>query len=242
VIHCAAASEVDRCELDPAWAWRLNREMALNVAAAARKAGARLAHISTDAVFDGAAGYYRESDEARPITIYGESKLAGERAVQDAYPEALVLRINLFGWSPGPKRSLAEWFLSRLEAEETCPGFTDVFFSPLLAPHLGRAILDLLAAGASGVFHLPGQTCLTKYEFGVRLATEFGLDPDRIRPTSVDEAKLAARRPKQLCLNGEKAEAVLGRQLPGIESGLRELRETRGRLPFVRVARVGTAA
>src|SRR3990172_5052856 len=86
VVHCAAASE-----LDPAWAWRLNREMAKSVSEAARLAGARLAHISTDAVFDGEAGDYRESDEPRPIMIYGESKLAGEQAGAQSHPEALIL-------------------------------------------------------------------------------------------------------------------------------------------------------
>ncbi len=242
VVHCAAASEVDRCELDPAWAWRLNLEMAKNVAEAAHEAGARLAHVSTDAVFDGERGDYRESDEPRPIMIYGVSKLAGEQAVAQAHPEALILRINLFGWGPGPKRSLAEWFLERLEAGDSCPGFTDVYFSPLLAQQLARAILDLLAVGASGLFHLPGRTCLSKYEFGVQLAQQFELDPARIRPMVVGEAKLTAARPRRLCLNGEKVEGLLGRPLPELESGLRELRESRGMLPNRRQARAGAAA
>ncbi len=242
VVHCAAASEVDRCELDPAWARRLNLEMAKNVAEAAAGVGARLAHISTDAVFDGELGDYRESDEPRPIMIYGETKLAGERAVALAHPEALVLRINLFGWGPGPKRSLAEWFLERLEAGDTCPGFTDIYFSPLLAQHLARALLELLEAGASGLLHLPGHTCLSKYEFGVQLAQEFGLDAARIRPMSVGDAKLTAARPRRLCLNGEKVESVLGRPLPELDSGLRELRESRGMFPSRRQAKAGAAA
>jgi len=242
VVHCAAASEVDRCELDPAWAWRLNLEMAKNVAEAAHQVGARLAHVSTDAVFDGEVGDYRESDEPRPIMTYGVSKLAGEQAVAQAHPEALILRINLFGWGPGPKRSLAEWFLDRLETGDSCPGFTDVYFSPLVAQQLARAILDLLAAGASGLFHLPGRTCLSKYEFGVQLAQQFELDPARIRPMRVGEAKLTAARPKRLCLNGEKVESVLGRQLPELASGLRELRASRGMIPSRRQAKAGTAA
>ncbi|MGH2621205.1 MAG: sugar nucleotide-binding protein, partial [Anaerolineales bacterium] len=142
----------------------------------------------------------------------------------------------------GPKRSLAEWFLERLETGDSCPGFTDIFFSPLLAQQLGQAILDLLAVGASGLYHLPGRTCLSKYEFGVRLAEEFELDPARIRPMRVGEAKLTAARPKRLCLNGEQVESVLGRRLPELESGLRDLRESRGRLPSRRQAKAGTAA
>ena len=242
VVHCAGATEVDRCELEPAWAWRLNVDMARHVAAAAQSVGARLAHISTDAVFDGEAGEYRESDEARPISIYGQSKLAGERAVAESHPEALILRINFFGWGAGPKRSLAEWFLERLEAGQSCPGFTDVYFSPLLAQHLGRLVFELLAAGPSGLFHLPGRICLSKYEFGVRLAQAFGLDPSLIRPTSIDAAKFPAARAKRLCLAGEKVEAALGRPLPDLEDGLREFRESRQSWPLRRETKAGTPA
>lgn len=242
VVHCAGATEVDRCELEPTWAWRLNLEMATNVAAAAHSVGARLAQISTDAVFDGEAGEYRETDEARPISIYGQSKLEAERAVAESHPEALILRVNFYGWGAGPKRSLAEWFLERLEAGQSCPGFTDVYFSPLLAQHLASLILELLAAGASGLFHLPGRTCLSKYEFGVRLAQAFGLNPSLIRPASVDGAKLPASRAKRLCLVGDKVEESLGRPLPELEAGLREFRESRETWPVRREAKAGAPA
>lgn len=227
VVHCAAATDVDRCELDPAWARALNVEMAESVARACSDAGIPLAHISTDAVFDGLTGGYREDDLAKPINVYGETKLAGEHAVLQANPQALVLRTNLYGWSPDGQRGLAQWFANRLEAGQVCTGFTDVNFSPLYAQHLARAILELLERRAEGLFHLGGQTCLSKHEFGIALARRMGLDTSLIEPATVEAAELEAARPKQLCLNSDKAEATLGHMLPGVEFGLRELAEAR---------------
>ena len=227
VVHCAAATDVDRCEREPEWARALNVKMAEFVACACYDAGIPFAHISTDAVFDGLTGGYREDDPAKPISVYGETKLAGEYAVRQANPQALVLRTNLYGWSPDGQRGLAQWFANRLEAGQVCTGFTDVNFSPVYAQHLARAILELLERRAEGLFHLGGQTCLSKHEFGIALARGMDLDTSLIEPATVESAKLEAARPKQLCLNSDKAEATLGRMLPGVEFGLRELAEAR---------------
>lgn len=227
VVHCAAATDVDRCEREPEWARVLNVEMAEDVARACYETGTQLAHISTDAVFDGRSGGYREDDPAMPINVYGETKLAGERGVLEANPQALILRTNLYGWSPDGRRGLAQWFVNRLSAGQVCAGFTNVCFSPLYTQHLGHAILDLLERQASGLFHLAGRTCLSKYEFGVSLARRMGLDPNLIEPVTIDQMELEAERPKQLCMYSGKAEAILGRRLPGVEQGLRELAETR---------------
>ncbi len=226
VIHCAAGADVDRCERDDEWAYKLNRDMAANVAEAAASYGTALVHISTDAVFDGEAGDYREEDETTPINIYGRSKLAGEEAVRQAHEEALVVRTNLYGWSfREDKRSLAEWFLSKLERGEKTPGFVDVEFSPILANDLGPILLDLVQVGARGLLHVGGADCVTKFAFGQRLATAFGYDPELIDRSSVENAGLEATRPKRLCLNSSKAENLLGRRLPGLDEGIRRLAE-----------------
>ncbi len=223
VVHCAAATDVDRCEREPDWARKLNVEMSEFVAGACNDAGARLAHISTDAVFDGQTGDYREHDPAEPINVYGRTKLEGERAALSADPEALVVRTNLFGWSPDGRRGLAQFFVDRLEADQACPGFTDVTFSPLYASDLAEAVLGLLERGASGTMHLAGRTCLSKHEFGVRLARMLGLNPQLVEPASVDELGLVATRPKRLCLVSDRAEQALGAELPELDSGLKRL-------------------
>jgi dTDP-4-dehydrorhamnose reductase len=227
VIHCAAATNVDGCETHPDMAFRLNRDMAGQVAEAARLVGARLAHISTDAVFDGERGGYREEDVPRPINAYGRSKLAGEQAVAEAYPEALIVRTNLYGWNAQPKSSLAEWFLSNLEAGKRCPGFSDVWFSPILVNDLGRLLFAMLEAKLAWVYHVAGGECVSKYDFGVRLARVFGLDGSLVESARLEQGALKASRGWQLCLNVERAERAMGASLPTVEEGLTRFRDLR---------------
>ncbi|GMR10733.1 MAG: dTDP-4-dehydrorhamnose reductase [Anaerolineae bacterium] len=221
VVHCAAATDVDRCEQDPDWAFALNRDMAAAVAAAAGDAGASMVHISTDAVFDGGPGPHREIDPTNPINKYGESKLSGERAVLAANPGAAVVRTNFYGWSPNGRTSLAEWFLGNLRAGEPCNGFTDIRFSPLLVNDLAQALFRILQGGASGIWHLGCTGQFSKYEFGVRIAEVFDLDPNLIAPVESHTVGLRAKRPKDLSLDSDKAVQELEIDLPPCDEGIR---------------------
>jgi dTDP-4-dehydrorhamnose reductase len=220
VVHCAAAADVDQCERDPAWARRLNVEMAASVAGASARAGARLVHLSTDAVFDGERGGYQEGDPPRPVNAYGRSKLEGEQAVLARDPGAVVLRTNFFGWHAWGRRGLAEWFLSQFESSKPTPGFVDSWIAPLLVNDLAGLILEIAALGLSGVYHAIGSECLSKYEFGRRLAREFGFAETLVLPAHIDEAGLDAPRPRNLCLDNSKLRRDAGLHLPGVTEGL----------------------
>ena len=239
VVHCAAATDLDRCEREPEWARALNVEMTQQVAEACKEQGAQMAHISTDSVFDGDGGPYVEQDEPRPLNVYARTKLEGEQAVQAACPGALVVRTNFFGWTISPRQSLAEWFLGRFERGEPTPGFTDVYFSPLVVDHLALVLLELLGRGAQGLLHLPGATCLSKYEFGARLAKAFGHDPALVHAASVKDHGTRAERPLRTCLKGDRTVALLGGPLPDLEAGLEELRRTRPEREGLRLAQAG---
>jgi dTDP-4-dehydrorhamnose reductase len=227
VVHCAALTDLDRCQSEPKLAFKLNAEMAEMVAHAARSIGARLVHISTDSVFDGARGGYTEADSPAPVNVYGRSKLAGERAVSEADPDALIIRTNFFGLNAHPAHGLAEWFLNEMEGERECPGFTDVWFSPLLVNDLCDMLLGMLEDGVSGLFHVPGAECVSKFDFGVRLARAFGFDPALVSPTSIDTARLLAPRGKRLCLRAERLITDYGHTPPGLDRGLAGLQRLR---------------
>lgn len=215
VVHAAALANVDQCEQNPALSARLNAELPGEVAEACRRMGARLAHISTDCVFDGAAGGYREDDPTNPQGTYARDKRAGELAVSAANPDAVIARVNFFGWSLLGKRSLAEFFFNNLSAGRCVNGFTDVYFCPLHANHLGVTVLEMLERGLQGVYHVLSREAQSKYAFGVALARRFGLDEALITPLSVEQAGLAARRSPNLTLRVDKLEADLGRAMPG---------------------------
>ncbi len=223
VVHTAALAQVDACEKQPDLAERLNAHLPGEVARLAQQAGVPLIHLSTDAVFDGQRGDYTEDHPPNPLSVYARTKLTGERAVLAAYPQAAVVRVNFFGWSLSGTRSLAEWFLNNLRAGKPMRGFTDVFFCPLLANHLARLLLEMLERGLSGLYHATGAGCLSKYAFGVALAERFGYDPTLIRPTSVEEAGLTARRSPRLTLRSTKLAQALGHPLPTWREGVATL-------------------
>jgi dTDP-4-dehydrorhamnose reductase len=222
VIHCAAWADVDACEADPEKARRLNAEMAGLVAEAARACRARLVHISTDAVFDGEGGPYSEADAPDPVNVYGRTKWEGEQAVSGTLPEAAVVRTNLYGWSP-VGAGLLEWFLRKLEKGEAAPGWTDVLFSPQPAAALAHDLIHIAAASLHGVVHLFGADCVSKFEFGRRLAATFGLDPELVVPTACEAAGLPARRPGRLCLSSDRRGEMPAVVPVGLRQGLESL-------------------
>ncbi len=220
VIHCAALANVDECEREPELASNLNTELPGKLAKHVARGGARLLHVSTDAVFDGQQGDYREDDEPTPINIYAQTKLDGERAVLDASSNAIVARINIFGWSPSGKRSLAEFFFNNLKAGNQIKGFTDVYFCPLLVNDIADLFFGMLDKNLSGLYHVVSSESSTKYDFGVAIANKFGFDSDLIAPVSVSEGGLTAVRSPQLSLNVDKLIHDLGRVPPTLSTGI----------------------
>jgi dTDP-4-dehydrorhamnose reductase len=227
IIHCAAATDVDWCEDHPREAQRINVDGPMRVAAAAGRASARFIFISTDAVFDGRTGGYREKDPAAPVNVYSSTKRAAESSVLADLPTSLIVRTNIYGWNLQPKQSLAEWILGGLEAGNEVPGFSDVVFTPILATHLSEILLDMMDRSLEGLYHVVGSEALTKYEFARRVANVFGHPPQSIRPIPIADARLRAPRPRNTSLRTDKAEEALGRPMPSIDAGLRRFKGDR---------------
>lgn len=221
LIHCAALADLEACEADPALARRLNAHLPGELAAACRARGVKMIHISTDAVFDGTkAGLYTEDDVPAPLSLYARTKLEGEQAVLTANPDAIVARVNFYGFSPSGRRSLAEFFLNNLLAGTPTRGFTDVLFTPTFVGDLAELLLAMLAAGLRGLYHTVGADTCSKYDFGRAIARRFGLDESLILPASVEESGLTARRAHNLGLDAHKLSTALGRPLPAFSTGL----------------------
>lgn len=220
LVHCAALANVDACDLQPELADRLNAMLPGELAQAAEKNGVRMVHISTDAIFDGSKGNYREDDEPNPLSTYARTKLRGEQAVIQACPDAIIARVNFFGWSMSGKRSLAEWFVSNLTTGRLVNGFTDIFFCPLEVTQLCEFLQMMIEKELKGVFHVVSSESISKYAFGVKLAEAFGLDSKLIKPISWKEGGLLAARSPLLTLDTSKLEKALGMTMPVIQEGI----------------------
>ncbi len=223
IIHCAAMANLEQCEKNSEEACLINGIFPGKLASAAVKKGIKLVHISTDAVFDGddcGALGYRETDNPNPLSKYAETKLLGEENVLNSDPNALVCRVNFYGWSMGGKRSLAEFFCNNLAAENPVKGFCDVYFNSLYVRNLAKLLDEMIGLDAKGLYHVFSSESQSKYEFGVSIAEKFGYDPKLISPVSWKDGGLSARRSPNLIMNTEKLRSFLGHDLPGCGENL----------------------
>ena len=220
VINCAALADLDACEADPALARKSNTELPAELATHVARGGARLVHISTDAVFDGQRGGYTEEDSPNPLGIYAQTKFQAELAVAATNPEAIVARVNLFGWSLSGRRSLAEFFFNNLRDGNLVMGFTDIYFCPLLVNDIAGIFIKMLDKGLAGLYHVVSRDSMTKYDFGVTIARRFGLNAELIAPKSVLDSGLKAVRSPNLTLKVDKLIQALAEDLPTISTGI----------------------
>ncbi len=225
VLHCAAMANIDECEKSPEKAALINSIVPGRLAEVCSIKGIKLVHLSTDAVFDGSKGDYLETDTPHPLSVYAQTKLDGEKAVLDVYPQAVVARVNFYGWSLTGKRSLAEFFYNNLSEGKSVNGFTDVEFCPLFVDHLSDLLIHLALGSHNGIFHVVSPVALSKYEFGCRIAEVFGLDDRLIKPVSVLDGGLTARRSPRLTLNTDRLKEALQIVLPGVEEGIHAFAE-----------------
>jgi len=154
------------------------------------------------------------------LGVYARTKLIGEQEVERENPESIIARVNFYGFSLRGNRSLAETFLWNLESGKEMNGFTDVFFCSLYVMNLAEKLVQMLDQQLKGLFHTVSRECVSKYEFGVRLARKFGFNEKLITPISVNESGLVAKRSPNLCLNVSKLEKALGMKMPIQDEGL----------------------
>jgi dTDP-4-dehydrorhamnose reductase len=214
---------VDACEKDPIKANRVNAVGPGLIARACKAHGSRLVYVSTDYVFDGMKpAKYREEDIVRPISAYGTTKLAGERAVHSILSSSVIARTAvLYGWNPlESKLNFVTWILKKLRAGEKATLFQDQWITPTFADDLAKALLELGEKEVSGIYHVAGPDCLDRPGCGRAVAKVFGLDERLVVPVPSSSVSLPARRPKNSCLDISKVEKLLSRKMVSFEQGL----------------------
>ena len=223
LINCAAMANLEACEQNPEQARVINVDVPARLANACAERSIRFVHLSTDAVFDGESmDTYAEDDVPTPLSLYSQTKLDSEHAVFSENPDAIVARVNFFGWSLNGRHSLAEFFVNNLSEDKPVNGFTDVIFCPMLVNVTARLLLEMLEKNLTGLYHVVGAQAMSKYQFGVEIARTFGLREDLISPKSVLSSELTARRSHNLRLSTHKLSTDLGHEIPRFSTGLAE--------------------
>lgn len=224
VVNCAAMTDVDGCESEPADAFEINGEAPGALAERTAERGISFVHVSTDYVFDGRnRTLYTEETEPNPVQTYGESKLAGEQSVLERNEDALIPRLSfVYGrrGDTGDLEGFTAWVDKRLEAGETVPLFTDQWVTPSRTGAAASTILNLVAESATGLIHVASSSCITPYEFGLKVAEARGHDTDLITEGSMEDIERPAERPVYSCLSTERVEIILDRKQPTLEDDL----------------------
>jgi dTDP-4-dehydrorhamnose reductase len=195
VINCAATTNVDRCETDTDWAFAVNEHGPRYLARACRELQAQFVHVSTDYVFDGEKdGLYTREDVPNPISVYGKSKLAGERAVEEEFAQAFIIRTSwVFGVGG---KNFGSRIFDYAKAGVKLRGVQDQTSIATYAPELAARIEALLALGRPGLYQVTGSGVMTWFEFA-RLALDLaGMREATIEPCTRADLNQPALRPR----------------------------------------------
>ena len=227
VIHAAAMTMVDDCELQRDACWQSNVEGTRNVLAAASRIGAHVIHVSTDFIFDGTHGPLAEDAEPSPVNFYGESKLEAERLVRQYSGDWAILRtVLVYGITSDKSRSnIALWVKNNLEAGKSIKVVNDQWRTPTLAEDLAAGCLLAADHHAVGVYHVSGPEMLTPYDMAVQVADFFGLDAGLITRTDSTQFTQPAKRPLRTGFIIDKARREWGYAPRTFREGLAVMKE-----------------
>jgi len=226
VLHSAAFADADRCEAEPELARRCNVEASAAIARLCHARGLRLIALSTDLVLGGDVAFSVEDQPARPVLVYGRTKLDAEEAILGESPGAVVLRVALvIGRGYGPRATASESVAAALVAGRRPRLFDDQYRTPIDPESVADAVRRMLEGSAAGRFHLGGAERLSRYELGQRVAQVLGLQGSFER---VSQASQAVRRPADVSLDSSRARGELGWTPRHLDEAIRD-----GRRPAV---------
>ncbi len=198
IIHTAAMTNVDACELDQVLCDKMNVELVRHLTSFCKKHQVRLIHLSTDFIFDGTKGdIYKEEDKPNPVNHYGMSKLKSETVIREAGIDHAILRtILVYGLVDGNDRSnIVLWVKKSLEDKKHINVVTDQLRMPTLVDDLAEACWLAVKHDAKGVYHVSSSELMSIYEIALAVADVFGLDKKYIHPVGTEALSLPAKRP-----------------------------------------------
>jgi len=208
VIHCAAISQPNECEKNPALSHSVNVGAACAIAGLCAERRCACVFTSTDQVFDGEHAPYDENAAVAPLHHYGRQKAEAERRMRELYPATTICRLPLMFGPPSPSsHGFFQSFIAALKMGDRIRLFTDEIRTPAFSECVARGIFLSLRYPAA-VLHLGGRERLSRYEFGLLMCEAFGLNKNLIVPSLRADVPLPAPRPRDLSLDSTRAYAL----------------------------------
>jgi len=225
IIHAAAVTDVDLCEERPELAYLINGEGTGKIGEEAKGVGAHVIYVSTDYVFDGRTGSYREDEPPNPVNHYGRSKLLGERLLRESCCHHCIARTSvIYGWGREHRPNFGTWVLSTLQSNRTIKAVMDQYVSPTLNENLAEMLVNVVDMKLERVLHVAGSTRIDRYNFALKIAEIFQLDPNLVEPVKAADMNWRAQRPADSSLDVEKAMRLLDRKPLKLSDALERFR------------------
>jgi len=225
IIHTAAITDIEWCELYQKKAYLINVTATRSICEAAKIIDAKVVYISTDYVFDGTKGMRKEKDITNPLNFYAKTKLLGENFFLKNSLDSLIIRTSFYGIPPYPgKNDYFSHIISGLTEKAPIYSAVDQYFNPIFSNQLSSCVFKLCASNKNGIFHIACLDKVNRYEFALFVADMLNLDKSLIKKVSVKELRRKlnwrAKRPLDTSLCVKKASETI--KLPSVESSLRE--------------------
>ncbi len=223
IIHAAAQSKPNYCQLHPDKTYPINVTASINLAGLCADYSIACAFTSTDLVFNGLNPPYKETDPVSPVSIYGEQKVAAEQGMLERNPQVAVCRMPLmFGKASPHAGSFIQGFVQALKAGKELQLFTDEYRTSVSGTTAAEGLL-LALEKAKGILHLGGKERMSRYDFCRLMAEVFELPVEKIKPCLQQDVQMPASRPPDVSLESSKA-FELGYQPLSIREELERLR------------------
>lgn len=225
IIHCAALTQVDECEQQPIKAWEINVTATRFLVDAAKKINAFMIFISTDFVFDGNHGPYKETDELNPVSYYGSTKVAAEKAVAESGLHYAIVRTCLLYGNIlfGTRSNIVSWVKENLEAGKKIKVVSDQWRTPTYIEDLAKGILLIAEKKVTGLFHISGKDFLSPYDMAMATADYLHLDKLLIEKVDASVFTQPVKRPATTGFIIDKAKEELGYEPISFKEGLQKM-------------------
>ena len=231
VVHLAAIADLRTAERDPERATAVNVAATSSIARLCDLHGAKLVFVSTEYVFGGGRGYYREDDTPDPTTRYGQTKWEAEQEVAKLASRWSILRTSIvYGWPTQGQRNFVPWLIERLRSGHPYYGPTEVYRTPVYVEHLQDGIAKLVEGDYPGIHHVAGRDWVSMYDFATAVAEAFHLDRGLVIPIDAASGRSGGadaqgdtagpQNPDMLGLDCAKTMRLLGLVHPGLNEGI----------------------
>ncbi|MGC8996227.1 MAG: SDR family oxidoreductase [Thermoplasmata archaeon] len=217
LVHVAAIGNVDFCEENKKQCYKINVEITRRLFNEAYKRNIKIVYVSTDYVFDGKKGLYKEDDIPSPINYYGLTKLIGEE-IALANGGTVIRIASVYGMGYG-RTNFGKFIIEKLSKNEKIEAAVDQYSSPTLNTQIGEAIVKLIEKDFNGLIHITGPR-LSRFEFAIKVAEKFGFDKSLVNPVSIEKFTFKAPRPRDSSLDNSLGIDITGIELNNIDKSL----------------------